>query len=82
MTTFGESDIPIDISGAVAAAKNIPLPFREQSISMLLADHGPNWRQSRVEFQNELRFLPHALSSRCWVCRSGFVRGEAGARQG
>ena len=56
VTTFGESDIPIDISGAIAAPKNVSLPLREQSISMLLADHGPNWRQSRVEFQNRIAF--------------------------
>ncbi len=56
VTTFGESDIPIDISSAVAAPKNISLPVREQSVQMLLADHGPNWRQSRVEFQNRIAF--------------------------
>ncbi len=56
VTTFGESDIPIDISNAVAAPKNITPPLREQSVAMLLADHGPNWRQSRVEFQNRIAF--------------------------
>src|ERR1700722_4383849 len=56
VTTFGESDIPIDISSAVAAPKNISLPVREQSVQMLLSDHGPNWRQSRVEFQNRMAF--------------------------
>ncbi len=56
VTTFGESDIPIDLTGAVAAAKNIAVPLREQSVSALLADNGPNWRQSRVEFQNRIAF--------------------------
>jgi LPS export ABC transporter permease LptF/LPS export ABC transporter permease LptG len=54
VTTFGENDIPIDISAATSAARNTPLSPAERPTSMLLADHGPNWRESRVEFQRRI----------------------------
>jgi len=54
VTTFGENDIPIDISAATAAARNTPLSPAERATSALLADRGPDWRESRIEFQRRL----------------------------
>jgi len=56
VTTFGENDIPIDISAASAAPKNAPLSASEQPVGALLADHGPRWREERVEFQRRIAF--------------------------
>lgn len=54
VTTFGENDIPVDVSAAASAARNTPLSPGERPTSTLLADHGPNWRESRVEFQRRI----------------------------
>ncbi|HEX4002773.1 MAG TPA: LptF/LptG family permease [Candidatus Acidoferrales bacterium] len=54
VTTFGENDIPVDISAATTAAKNTPLSTAERSNSVLLTDKGPNWRESRIEFQRRI----------------------------
>jgi len=54
VTTFGENDIPVDISAATSAARNTPLSTAERPTSALLADHGPNWRESRIEFQRRI----------------------------
>jgi LPS export ABC transporter permease LptF/LPS export ABC transporter permease LptG len=56
VTTFGETDIPVDISAAAAPQKNSPLSLAEQSVGALLADHGPHWRESHVEFQRRIAF--------------------------
>jgi LPS export ABC transporter permease LptF/LPS export ABC transporter permease LptG len=54
VTTFGENDIPVDISAATAAARNTPLSTAERPTGALLADHGPSWRESRIEFQRRI----------------------------
>jgi LPS export ABC transporter permease LptF/LPS export ABC transporter permease LptG len=54
VTTFGENDIPVDISAATSAARNTPLSTAERPTNALLADHGPNWRESRIEFQRRI----------------------------
>ena len=56
VTTFGETDIPVDISAAVPPQKNAPLSLSEQSVGSLLSDNGPNWLQARVEFQRRIAF--------------------------
>jgi LPS export ABC transporter permease LptF/LPS export ABC transporter permease LptG len=62
VTTFGESDIPIDITSADAAPKNATLTQAEQPISALLTERGPNWRDARVELQNRI-----ALPAACLI---------------
>jgi LPS export ABC transporter permease LptF/LPS export ABC transporter permease LptG len=56
VTTFGETDIPVDISGAASPLKNSALSVAERSTAALLADDGPGWRASRVEFQRRIAF--------------------------
>ncbi|MGH9772688.1 MAG: LptF/LptG family permease, partial [Candidatus Acidiferrales bacterium] len=56
VTTFGESDIPIDFAGSFAAPKNRTASIPERSVSELLADNGSDWRDARVEFQNRIAF--------------------------
>ena len=62
VTTFGESDIPVQISPASVTPKNQALTRAELSVSALLSDRGPTWRDSRVEFQNRI-----ALPAACLV---------------
>ncbi len=54
VTTFGENDIPVDISAATTAARNTPLSTAERPTTALLTDNGPNWRDSRIEFQRRI----------------------------
>lgn len=54
VTTFGENDIPVDISAATSAARNTPLSTAERPTSALLSDNGPNWRDSRIELQRRI----------------------------
>jgi len=54
VTTFGENDIPVDISAATTAARNTPLSTAERPTITLLTDNGPNWRDSRIEFQRRI----------------------------
>jgi len=56
VTTFGETDIPVDISEAASPQKNSPLSLAEQSVGALLSDRGPDWLQARVEFQRRIAF--------------------------
>jgi len=56
VTTFGETDIPVDLSAAVAPQRGDVRSAAEQSLSALLANHGPNWRDSHVEFQRRIAF--------------------------
>jgi LPS export ABC transporter permease LptF/LPS export ABC transporter permease LptG len=56
VTTFGDTDIPIDVSAAAVPKKDSPLSNVEQSVSALLANNGPGWREARVEFQRRLAF--------------------------
>jgi LPS export ABC transporter permease LptF/LPS export ABC transporter permease LptG len=56
VTTFGQSDIPVELSAATSGTKNIALSNAERSISELRADRSPNWRDARVEFQRRIAF--------------------------
>ncbi|MBZ5696488.1 MAG: LptF/LptG family permease [Acidobacteriia bacterium] len=56
VTTFGETDLPVDISGATSPQRTAPLSLAEQSAGALLAASGPNWREARVEFQRRIAF--------------------------
>ncbi len=56
VTTFGDTDIPVDFSQAASIIKAAKPSEAEMSVPALLADHGPDWRQARVEFQNRLAF--------------------------
>jgi LPS export ABC transporter permease LptF/LPS export ABC transporter permease LptG len=56
VTTFGDSDIPINISAVVSAAGKTPLSEPEKPVRALLAERGPGWRDAHIEFQNRLAF--------------------------
>ena len=56
VTTFGQSDIPVDLASASIGPKNIALSNAERSMSQLRADDGPDWRDARVEFQRRIAF--------------------------
>ncbi len=56
VTTFGDTDIPIDVSPTAAAEKNIPVPPAAQSLGDLLTANGSHWRESHVEFQRRIAF--------------------------
>lgn len=55
VTEFGQSDWPIEVTGLVATqprqASNPERPMRA-----LLYDHGPGWREARVELHRRLAF--------------------------
>jgi LPS export ABC transporter permease LptF/LPS export ABC transporter permease LptG len=56
VTTFGENDLAVDISGSVASARNSGQSVSEEPVSALLANQGPGWRDARVEFNNRIAF--------------------------
>jgi LPS export ABC transporter permease LptF/LPS export ABC transporter permease LptG len=56
VTTFGETDIPIDVSAVAAPQRPDIRPVVEQSIGALLANHSLSWRDSHVEFQRRMAF--------------------------
>ena len=56
VTTFGESEIPVEISSPVDRHENRGASDAERSVSQLLAEHGPNWRDARVEFHRRIAF--------------------------
>jgi len=56
VTTFGQSDIPIDVSTTASTTKSVAFSDAEKSISGLLSDNGPNWREARVEFHRRIAF--------------------------
>jgi LPS export ABC transporter permease LptF/LPS export ABC transporter permease LptG len=56
VTTFGQSEIPIDLSQAAIGTQNVAISNAERSVSQLLADRGPGWRDARVEFQRRIAF--------------------------
>src|SRR5262249_23242033 len=56
VTTFGESDIPVDIALAKSVLKKAALSPAEPSVSELLANNGPGWRDARIEFQRRIAF--------------------------
>jgi LPS export ABC transporter permease LptF/LPS export ABC transporter permease LptG len=56
VTTFGQSDIPVDIASAVAGASPPELTLSEKSMSALLGDGERGRRDARVELQRRLAF--------------------------
>jgi LPS export ABC transporter permease LptF len=56
VTTFGETDIPVDVSAVAAPARADILPPAEQPVTALVTSHGPNWRESRVELHRRIAF--------------------------
>jgi LPS export ABC transporter permease LptF/LPS export ABC transporter permease LptG len=56
VTTFGESDIPVDISAASLPEKTAPLSISERSVMSLVTESGPQWREARAEFQRRVAF--------------------------
>jgi lipopolysaccharide export system permease protein len=56
VTTFGQSEIPVEISSPVEGPKNVAVSDSERSISALLAEKGPHWRDARVEFHRRIAF--------------------------
>jgi len=56
VTTFGETDIPIDVSAAVTSQQTTALSIGEQPVQSLLANRGPGWREARVEFERRIAF--------------------------
>jgi LPS export ABC transporter permease LptG/LPS export ABC transporter permease LptF len=56
VTTFGETDIPVDLS-AMAAPERVDItPPTEQTVGALLAIHSSNWRDAHVELQRRVAF--------------------------
>jgi LPS export ABC transporter permease LptF/LPS export ABC transporter permease LptG len=56
VTSFGQSEIPVEISSPVTGPKNVAVSVSERSISELLAEKGPHWRDARVEFHRRIAF--------------------------
>ena len=56
VTTFGENDLAVDISGSIASSRNTSLSVSERSVSGLLVKNIPNRRDARVELNNRLAF--------------------------
>src|ERR1700690_2734584 len=56
VTTFGENDLAVDISGSIASARNSGLTVSEETVSALLANRGPQWRDAQVELNNRVAF--------------------------
>lgn len=55
VTTFGESDWPVELRD-VSVARSIPLTPQERSLGWLLAQDGPGWREARVELYRRFAF--------------------------
>jgi lipopolysaccharide export system permease protein len=56
VTTFGETDIPVDVSAVAAPQRADTLPPAEQPVAVLLANHSANWRETRVELHRRIAF--------------------------
>ena len=55
LTDFGQSDLPIEVTGLVPPPPRV-LPLPERSVSQLIRDQGADWREARVELQERLAF--------------------------
>jgi LPS export ABC transporter permease LptF/LPS export ABC transporter permease LptG len=55
VTTFGESDWPVEVSDATAARARLLTP-QERSLGWLAAQNGPGWRAARVELYRRFAF--------------------------
>ncbi|HEY6444616.1 MAG TPA: LptF/LptG family permease [Candidatus Acidoferrales bacterium] len=56
VTTFADTDIPVDLSTDELPQKSGSLSIAEQPTAQLVLDDGPNWRAARVEFQRRMAF--------------------------
>ena len=56
VTTFGQSDIPIDLSAGAPAAKDVQITEAEQPTLALARTQGPHWRLARVELHRRIAF--------------------------
>src|SRR5277367_1827179 len=81
VTTFGETDIPVDISGATSPLRNSAISVAEESGGALLTGNGPGWRASRVEFQRRIAFPAACLVFALLGVPMG-VRPRRGGRAG
>ena len=55
LTDFGQSDVPVEVSGLVPTQQRA-LSNPERPTGALLAEQGANWREARVEFHRRLAF--------------------------
>src|SRR5208282_2174209 len=56
VTSFGRSDWPIEVTSPAAAAEERVISFPERPFLQLWRDHGPDWRDARVELHQRLAF--------------------------
>jgi lipopolysaccharide export system permease protein len=56
VTTFGDSDLAVDLSQVALPQKLVSLPVSDQRAGQLLTDAGPNALEARVEFQRRAAF--------------------------
>lgn len=56
VTTFGETDIPVDVSSVAAPQRIDALPPSEQPVAALLRNHGATWREAHVELHRRIAF--------------------------
>jgi LPS export ABC transporter permease LptF/LPS export ABC transporter permease LptG len=55
VTQFGQSDLPIEVTGLVPA-KERSLSNQERPVSQLWSERGPAWREARVELNRRIAF--------------------------
>ncbi len=55
VTTFGESDWPVEVTQVSVARTEVP-SNQERSLRELVAERGPDWREARVEVHRRLAF--------------------------
>jgi len=55
VTAFGQSDWPLDVSGLVPSGPR-QMNNAERSVRDLVRDHGPGWREARVELHRRFAF--------------------------
>jgi LPS export ABC transporter permease LptF/LPS export ABC transporter permease LptG len=55
VTAFGRSDLPIEVN-ELTQDQTREVKNDERSLAELIRDHGPNWREARVEFHRRLAF--------------------------
>ena len=56
VTTFGETDIPVDVSSVAAPQRTDTLLPSEQPVAALLRNHGATWREAHVELHRRIAF--------------------------
>lgn len=57
VTTFGEMDVPIEITPATTAqSSNVTIKDSGRTVESLMADNGPGWRDAHVELQRRIAF--------------------------